>query len=92
MDQSSQVCAWWKHSKRAASRVYIVWYKHGQEPIRLHKLSQVFKNIEYRQLLYWGLFDVHKHSVFVSKNVDTQSDLKPDKFPSTFEVFSYNSV
>ena len=29
----------------AASRVFIVWYKHGQEPIRLHELSQVFKNV-----------------------------------------------
>ena len=28
----------------AASHVFIVWYKHGQEPIRLHELSQVFKN------------------------------------------------
>ena len=27
-----------------ASRVFIVWYKHGREPIRLHELSEVFKN------------------------------------------------
>ena len=27
------------------SRVFIVWHKHGQEPIRLHELSYVFKNI-----------------------------------------------
>ena len=28
----------------AASRVVIVWYKQGKEPIRLHELSQVFIN------------------------------------------------
>ena len=33
--------------RSAASRVFIVWYKHGQEPIRLHELSQMFKNIWY---------------------------------------------
>ena len=26
-------------------RVFIVWYKHRQEPIKLHKLSEVFKNL-----------------------------------------------
>ena len=32
-----------KHSKSTACRVSIEPYKHRQEPIRLHKLSQVFK-------------------------------------------------
>ena len=32
------------HSKSAARRVSIVSYKRGQELIRLHKLSQEFKN------------------------------------------------
>ena len=31
----------------AARRVSIVCYKHGQEPIRLHELSQVFMNAVY---------------------------------------------
>ena len=30
-----------------AGRVSIIWYKHGPEPIRLHELSQVFKNHVY---------------------------------------------
>ena len=38
----------WMDNPEAASRVFIVWYKHGQEPIRLHELSQVFKNNTYR--------------------------------------------
>ena len=25
-------------------RVFIMWYKHGQEPVKLHKLSQLFLN------------------------------------------------
>ena len=44
MDQSGARCMRMKHSKSAARRVSIVWYKHGEEPIRLHKFFQVFKN------------------------------------------------
>ena len=47
MDQSGVRCVRVKHSKIAARHVSILLYKHGQEPIRLHKLSQVFKNYYY---------------------------------------------
>ena len=43
-DQFGARCMRMKHSKSAGHRVSIVGYKHEQEPIRLHKLSQVFKN------------------------------------------------
>ena len=50
--------------RSAASRVFIVWYKHGQEPIRLHELSQVFKNPDSRtkernQSIGWILLTGH---------------------------------
>ena len=44
MDKSGARCMRVKHSTSTARHVSIVSYKHGQEPIRLYKLSQVFKN------------------------------------------------
>ena len=52
MDQSGARSM--KHSKSTARRVSIVWFKHGQEPIRLHKLCEVFKNASYNPMLPWS--------------------------------------
>ena len=44
MDQSGGLVRAHETFQERRGRVSIVWYKHGQEPIRLYKLSQVFKN------------------------------------------------
>ena len=43
-------CVWMDQSGGYYSGVFIVWYKHGQEPIRLHELSQVCKNLNLKSV------------------------------------------
>ena len=74
MDQSGARCMCVKHCKSSMCSVSIVSCKHGQEPIRLHKLSQVFnfKRIWYRfeQALYLGICKIWyaKHSALSPNN------------------------
>ena len=61
-----------KHSKSTARRVSIVRYKHGQEPIRLHKLSSVFKECSIDTpppTLYDDFKNVNNHNTYTNYSI-----------------------